>query len=94
MQDVWLGMGGVGTCDTKKKSDPFLSSFLFFPFFKKKKKIYKKVGRGITPTTVEVLESLVVKRVVSFSLESGYKKLVIKGDSELMIVWALEKFSR
>ena len=43
------------------------------------------MGWGITPTTVEVLESLVAKRVVSFSLESGYKKLVIKGDSELMI---------
>ena len=43
------------------------------------------MGRGITPTTVEVLESLVAKRVVSFSLELGYKKLVIKGDFELMI---------
>ena len=59
---------------------PFFSSLFFL-----KKKIYKKVGRGITPTTVEVLESLVAKRVVSFSLESGYKKLVIKGDSELVI---------
>ena len=85
LQYVWLGMGGVGTCDTTKNLTIFFLPFFYSLFLKKKKKIYKKVGRGITPTTVAVLESLVAKRVVSFSLESGYKKLVIKGDSELMI---------
>ena len=41
LQDVWLGMGGVGTCDTKKNLTlfflPFFSSFFFF-----KKKFIKR----------------------------------------------------
>ena len=30
LQDVWLGMGGVGTCDTKKNLTLFLLFILFF----------------------------------------------------------------
>ena len=30
LQDVWLGMGGVGTCDTKKILTLFLLFILFF----------------------------------------------------------------
>ena len=30
LQDVWLGMGGVGMCDIKKNLTHFLLNFFFF----------------------------------------------------------------
>nr|POF18410.1 hypothetical protein CFP56_49368 [Quercus suber] len=37
------------------------------------------------PPTTEILELLAAKRVVQFSLETGFNKFVIEGDSESMI---------
>ena len=81
---MWLGMGGVGTCDTKKNLTIFFLPFfysLFFFFFK----FIKRWAGALHQPQWKSWKVLLPSELLAFSLESGYQKLVIKGDSELMI---------